>query len=150
MESLEKAEELYKKATEMKSPEGFVKLGVVKIEKYNRTNNTICLNEAKECFISSISYGSNQFSAAGFFMLGNLLKQQPNIFNENEIRIAVFSNRNRFPNLIIECYVRSYEIFLSLAEKNKIICNENKKIFELLSSSFQDLKINPLDLFSGY
>lgn len=41
MESLEKAEELYIKATEMKSPEGFVKLGVVKIEKYKKTSNTI-------------------------------------------------------------------------------------------------------------
>ena len=80
IESLKKAEELYKKATEMKSPEGFVKLGVVKIEEYNKTNEVSCLIEAKKCFISLFQFGSNQFSAAGYFMLGNLLNQHPDIF----------------------------------------------------------------------
>lgn len=77
------------------------------------------------------------------------MKQHSDVFNEDEIRRVFFLNKNKFPNLIIECYVRSYEIFLSLADKNKIISGENKKIYELLSS-FQNVKIDPLDLLSGY
>ena len=148
--SLEKAEELYMKATEMKSPESFVKLGVVKLEKYKITHDRKCFEAAAENFIASLSFGTNQFVAAGYFMLGNLLKQYMSFLNEEVIREVVFSNKLKFSNLIIECYVKSYEIFLSLTDKKKILSGENRKIFNLLLDSFQKLEIDPLNLTSGY
>ena len=150
LECLNKADELYSKATEMKSPESFVKLGVVKLEKYKITNDHKCLEAAAENFIASLSFGTNQFVAAGYFMLGNLLKQYMSIFDEKEIREVAFPNKLKFSNLIIECYVKSYEIFLSLTDKKIILSGENKKIFKLILDSFQNLEVDPLNLTSGY
>lgn len=55
-----------------------------------------CLEEVKESFTSSLAYNTNQFAAAGYFMLGNLLKKYPNISNLDDIRNVFFQMEVNF------------------------------------------------------
>lgn len=139
IKSLEAASDLYEKTAKMKSPEGFVKLAIVNIEFFKSKNDIQYLNNAIENLINSFSYGTNQFAAAGYCILGTLMKQYPNVFKYDDVVKKIPSNR--FNNPIIECYVIAYEIFLDLIAKGKTISEENKRYFKALSSAFQNANI---------
>ena len=104
--------------------------------------------EAKSNFVASISHGANQFAAVGYCLLGNLLNLYPDFCKDNEVMRSV--PLERYNNYTIECYVKSYEIFLSLLSQGKLVSNENKNYFNLLTSSFQNIKIDALNFSSGY
>lgn len=136
--SLEKAKEIYIKATDMKSPEAYVKLGIVYMEYYKIKDERKYLIEAQNNFLSSLIYGNNQFAAVGYYKLGYLVNEYSSALDITEIQKKI--SCKRFADLTIECYVKSYEIFLDLISKGKIISDENKKIFNLLSYSFKNIK----------
>lgn len=138
IKSLEAARDLYEKTAKMKSPEGYVKLAIVNIEFFRRRNDIQYLENAKKNLIGSFSYGTNQFAAAGYCILGALTKQYPKIFKKDVVEKLP---SDRFSNPIIECYVIAYEIFLGLKANGKNITDENNRYFEALSSAFQNANI---------
>ena len=141
-ERLINAKEKFETGAQMNSPEALVKLGTIYIEFYNLDSDESYIKEAQRKFELAVSFGTNQFSAAGYFLLGNLLKRYHDLINIDSLTKTL--NQIKYEDLIIECHVRAYDIFNNLISNGKTINGENRRYFNILSQSFKDIEINPL------
>lgn len=142
LKHLVSAKKQFEDAATMNSPEAFVKLGMIYLEMYNFNRSQECVLNAQKQFERSISFGRNQFAGAGYFLIGNLLKRYPELADSNSLKSII--TFDRFNDLTIECFVRSYEIFNDLLLEGKAVNGENRRYFKVLSSTFKDIEIDPL------
>lgn len=109
---LEEAEKYFIKAALYNNSEGLFQLGI--IYEIKTADDIKYLNKAKEYYIRAILTATveNQYSAAAYYKLGNLINNNAILKNDNEIIMALGHRQHQ--DLVIECFNRSYKLFQTL------------------------------------
>ena len=133
---LNQAQAYFETAAQYGDIEGILQLGM--IYEIKSTNDSCCLNIAKQHYLEALKNVDNQYSATAYFKLGKMINRHDALQSDEEIITAL--GESRYKDKALECFTRAYEMYQKLdspVESGERLFGQYRECFNELIAIFK-------------